>query len=102
MQPQLCLLLPLLSEQQLEQFLGSPVKALLAPDNLPSVSSLHRPLFCPIASSAVLDRFRESGGWARIAQYASVEPITVDDLVVDYPFDVLPSLASAGKVPAQR
>lgn len=92
---QICAMLPLLSRHQLEVFAGLPAAALLCPGNLPALSEYSRPrlrFLVPDSLRASLDALLAEQAFHT---FADVDVVSIDALMLDYPFEVVPSLALA-------
>jgi hypothetical protein len=101
-----CLLLPAISAEEINVFDGLPGESLLVPGNLPTLAQHDKPVLYILASSAAARRFEQSRHIDALGQQAEIRIIRIDEIVLDYPFDVVPSLAymrgirEAGNQPA--
>lgn len=86
------ILLPVTGNKDIELFEGLPAQSLLQ-GNLAAAAELYKLELCLLAPSDAIDRFLCSDRRASFEKYASLRAIPIDDLVVDGPFDVIPSLA---------
>jgi hypothetical protein len=93
MKPKLCLLLPLLGSEDVAQFDDLPADALLASGNLPALSKAFEPIFCVLAPGVFVTALEQSARLMAVRKYAELRVIRIDDLSLDFPFEVLPSLA---------
>src|SRR6185312_11794397 len=86
------LLLPLLTAQDFELYEGAPLYALLSKGNLPALADFDV-VVCLIAGGEILDRAVQSRHFQALRRQVEIQPVSIDDLIVDYPFALLPSLA---------
>jgi len=87
------ILLPILSSKELDRFLAAPADSLVSPGNLPALAADAKITFCLLAPADVAERFEGSLARNAIGRHSELEWISVDELVLDYAFEVVPSLA---------
>jgi len=93
MKSKLCLLLPLLGSEDVARFDSLPADALLASGNLPALPELFEPIFCVLAHGVLVPALEQSARLMAVGKYAELRVVHIDDLSLDFPFEVVPSLA---------
>src|SRR5262245_27249005 len=89
----LCFLLPATSARDLDLFLGMPMDSLLASGNRPAITPSCTPVLRLLAPGDVVLRAEGSARWQELARHFETLATPIDDLVLDYAFEVVPSLA---------
>jgi hypothetical protein len=93
MKPDVRLLLPLLSNEELDLFISTPAEALLSPGNLSALAAETKVVLCLLSPADVAEKFERTSFRKAIATFAELLWVSVDEMVLDYPFEVVPSLA---------
>jgi hypothetical protein len=91
MKPAVRILLPITNRQELDFFCGPPIEAILR--DLPGLERVAASNFCLLATSETADAAKKMGRFNALANRTEVCFVSIDELVLDYPFDVVPSLA---------
>jgi hypothetical protein len=82
-----------LGSEDLTQFDDLPADTLLASANLPALSKLFEPIFFVLAPGVLVPILEQSSRLMAVRKYAELHVIRIDDLSLDFPFEVVPSLA---------
>jgi hypothetical protein len=86
------LLLPILGAEDLDHFARLPLESLLASNNLPALAQRAKLVLVVLAKKNLIERFTQTV-FRRFAGYCELQSMPLDDVVLDYPFEVVPSLA---------
>jgi hypothetical protein len=93
MTPSVRILLPILSDKELDLFVATPADALLSSANLPALAEDAKVTFCILAPADIAKQFESTSVGKAIGRLSELLWISVNELVLDYPFEVVPSLA---------
>jgi hypothetical protein len=93
MKPNVRLLLPILNSEDLDLFISTPAEALLSPGNLPALAAEVKVILCLLSTIEIAEKFELTVFRNAILKFSELLLVSVDDLVLDDSFEVVPSLA---------
>lgn len=93
MKPKVNFLLPLWDQSSVARFGRLGLPSLVSPGNLPALAAATELTLCLLASRDGLTAFDALPASEALRQIGAVQTVSIDDLALDFPFALLPTLA---------